>query len=979
MTATDSDLTVTTSAQKAPFVLIDGHSLAFRSYFAFARGREGGLRTSTGIPTSVCYGFLKALLEVMAAEKPAYLAVAFDLGLPTFRHDADETYKEGRPDTPEDFIPDLENLQELLRAFNLPVLTAPGYEADDVIGTLARRASTAGCQVKILSGDQDLFQLINPEQGVSVLHLSNALIRPGTSQGNSHPWEFGPEQVQQKLGILPTQVVDYKALCGDASDNIPGVKGIGPKTAVQLLSQYGSLEQIYASLDQVKGTVRQKLVDSKDAALHSQYLAQIALNVPLEVDLAACQLKGFDTKALVPILEKLEFQSFLAQVSQLQQTFGGPGIEAEAGSGAAGPVDIEDKDLWFFTAAETEAAQSQPEITISPQVIDTPAALTALVERLRTCTDPAAPVAWDTETDSLVPMDANLVGIGCCWDSEEMAYIPLGHRDGDNLDLAMVLSALRPILEDPRYPKALQNAKFDRLVFHFQGIELAGVVFDTMLASYVLNPEGSHNLAELSRRYLGVTAKSYSDLVKKGQTMADLEVQTVADYCGMDVYTTFHLVAKLRAELETLPRLHRLLLEVEQPLEPVLALMEATGIRINQAYLQDLSQALETDLQVIEANAYQAAGEEFNLSSPKQLSEILFEKLNLDRKKSRKTKLGYSTDAATLEKLRGDHPLVDAILEYRTLAKLKSTYVDALPALVHPQTQRLHTDFNQAITSTGRLSSSNPNLQNIPIRTDFSRRIRAAFIPEPDWLLVTADYSQIELRILAHLSQEPQLVNAYQRQEDVHTLTAKLLLEKSLITPQERRLAKIINFGVIYGMGGHRFAREAGVNFNTAKQFIQRFYDRYPGVFTYLKRMEQQAIAQGYVETIQGRRRYFNFESPSLKQLQGKEPQQLADLDTGELRISQYDRGLLRAAANAPIQGSSADIIKIAMIKLQGILHSYQARLLLQVHDELVFEIPPSEWQKLRPQILSAMEQAVYLSIPLQVEIHPGNNWMDAK
>ncbi len=980
MTATDFSSTASTPVQNATFVLIDGHSLAFRSYFAFARGREGGLRTSTGIPTSVCYGFLKALLEVMAAEQPAYLAVAFDLGLPTFRHDADKTYKEGRPDTPEDFIPDLENLKQLLSALNMPVLTAPGYEADDVIGTMARRASSAGCQVKILSGDQDLFQLINPEQGVSVLHLSNAFVRPGAGRG-SQPWEFGPEQVQQKLGILPTQVVDYKALCGDASDNIPGVKGIGPKTAVQLLSQYGSLEQIYASLDQIKGAVRQRLVDSKDAALHSQYLAQIALNVPLEVDLAACQLKGFDTNALVPILEKLELKSFLAQISQLQQTFGGPEISA-AGSkppDSAGPLEIEDKDLWFFTAAETEAAQLLPEITISPQVIDTPAALTALVERLHTCTDPATPVAWDTETDSLVPMDANLVGIGCCWDSEEIAYIPLGHRSGGNLDRAVVLSALRPILEDPGYPKVLQNAKFDRLVFHFQGIELAGVVFDTMLASYILNPEGSHNLAELSRRYLGVTAKSYSDLVKKGQTMADLEVQTVADYCGMDVYGTFHLVAKLRAELDSLPRLQRLLLEVEQPLEPVLALMEATGVRINQAYLQELSQSLETDLQAIEANAYQAAAEEFNLGSPKQLSEILFEKLNLDRKKSRKTKLGYSTDAATLEKLRGDHPLVDAILEYRTLAKLKSTYVDALPALVHPQTQRVHTDFNQAITSTGRLSSSNPNLQNIPIRTDFSRRIRAAFIPESDWLLVTADYSQIELRILAHLSQEPQLVNAYQRQEDVHTLTAKLLLEKSLISPQERRLAKIINFGVIYGMGAQRFAREAGVGFTMAKQFIERFYERYPGVFTYLKRMEQQAIAQGYVETIQGRRRYFNFESPSLKQLRGQPIQEIADLDTGELRISQYDRGLLRAAANAPIQGSSADIIKIAMIKLHQILHPYQARLLLQVHDELVFEIPPGEWQTLRPEILAAMENAVSLSIPLVVEIHSGNNWMDAK
>lgn len=959
-------------------ILIDGHSLAFRSYFAFARGRDGGLRTSTGIPTSVCYGFLKSLIEVLAIEKPEYLAIAFDLGLPTFRHEADATYKDGRPDTPEDFIPDLENLKVLLSALNLPVLTAPGYEADDVIGTLARRASTAGLRVKILTGDQDLFQLISPEQGISVLHLSSNVIRSG--QGTAHPPEFGPEQVQEKLGIAPHQVVDYKALCGDASDNIPGVRGIGPKTAVQLLKDYGSLEQIYASLDQIKGAVRQRLEAGKDAALHSQYMAQIALNVPLEVELERCRLTGFDAKALMPVLEKLEFQSFMGRLSQLQQQFGGETVTDET---VAEPVAPEAEDLWFFSAAETEIAQTEvtKQPLLQPQIIDTPAALADLVQLLRTCTDPAVPVAWDTETNSLSPMDAQLVGIGCCWGPEptDLAYLPLGHSSGGNLELDMVLSALRPILEDPAYPKALQNAKFDRLVLYFQGIELAGVVFDTMLASYVLDPESSHNLTDLSQRYLNVTAQSYSDLVKKGQSLADLDIPTVADYCGTDVYATFHLVSKLRLELEALPQLQRLLLEVEQPLEPVLAQMEATGIRIDRAYLQELSKALEQDLQAIEAKAYQAAEEVFNLGSPKQLSELLFEKLGLDRRKSRKTKLGYSTDAATLEKLQGDHPLVDAILEYRTLSKLKSTYVDALPALVHPRTQRVHTDFNQAITATGRLSSSNPNLQNIPIRTDFSRKIRAAFVPEPGWLLVTADYSQIELRILAHLSQEPQLIHAYQNQEDVHTLTAKLLLEKSEITPEERRLAKIINFGVIYGMGAQRFAREAGVGYATAKQFIERFYERYPQVFAYLKRMEQQAIAQGYVETILGRRRYFNFDSPALRQLQGKDPQELADLELGKLRISTYDRALLRAAANAPIQGSSADIIKIAMIKLAGILRSHEARLLLQVHDELVFEVPPAEWQSLGPQIQVTMEAAFPLSIPLVVDIHAGENWMEAK
>jgi len=958
-----------------PFVLVDGHSLAFRSYYAFARTREGGLRTSQGIPTSVCYGFLKALLEVMESEKPQHLAIAFDLSLPTFRHDADKTYKEGRPDVPEDFVPDLENLKQLLNAFNLPILTAPGYEADDVIGTLARQASQASYQVKILSGDQDLFQLIDLEKGVSVLHLGSAFAQRGN---NVHPREFGPEQVKQKLGILPSQVVDYKALCGDASDNIPGVKGIGAKTAVQLLEQYGSLEQIYASLEQIKGAVRQKLEVGKEAALHSQYMAQLALNVPLAIDLEACQLKGFDSDTLTPILEKLEFQSFLGRISQLQQTFGGSPIEAEGIASA--PVSREDEDLWFFSASDTEAAQ-QAAIAITPRIVDTPEKLTQLVDLLRTYTDPSVPVAWDTETNALSPRDAELVGIGCCWgpDSKDMAYIPVGHKRGSNLDPAAVLSALRPILEDAQYPKVLQNAKFDRSVLHFQGIELAGVVFDTMLASYVLNPEGNHNLSELSLHYLRLMPKSYSDLVTKGQTLADIDIPEVADYCGMDVYTTFHLLPKLRSQLETAPALHHLLLDVEQPLEPVLALMETWGIRIDQPYLNQLSQALEQDLQTLEQQAYTIAGERFNLGSPKQLSEILFEKRNLDRKKSRKTKLGYSTDAATLEKLRGDDPLVDTILEFRTLAKLKSTYVDALPTLVHPQTQRVHTDFNQTITSTGRLSSSNPNLQNIPIRTKFSRQIRAGFVPEPDWLLVTADYSQIELRILAHLSQEPRLVEAYQQQEDVHTLTAQLLLEKQTITPEERRLAKIINFGVIYGMGAQRFAREARVSYAEGKRFIERFYERYPGVFAYLQRMEAQAIAQGYVETIMGRRRYFNFDSPSLRQLRGKEPQEIAAMDLSQLKISNYDRGLLRAAANAPIQGSSADIIKVAMIRLHEVLRPYQARLLLQVHDELVFELPPVEWEELSPQIQSTMEGAADLSIPLVTDIRAGKNWMEAK
>jgi DNA polymerase-1 len=952
----------------AKLLLVDGHSLAFRSYYAFAKGRDGGLRTSTGIPTSVSFGFLKSLIEVVNAEQPNYLAIAFDLGGPTYRHDADDTYKAGRAETPEDFIPDLDNLLEVLGALNLPIVVAQGYEADDVIGTLARQASQQGWQVKILSGDRDLFQLVDNAGLVRVLYLNNAY---GAARGNTVSQEFGPAEVIAKLEVRPDQVVDYKALCGDSSDNIPGVKGIGHKTAVQLLSQYDSLEGVYQSLAEIKGAVQKKLAQGYTEARHSQYMAQIHLDVSLEVKPQDFYLQGFDPQRITPLLEKLEFQSFLRQLPVLQQRLGGS-KEATAQT----QTEADNDDLWFFSAEDTAAVPS-----LTPHIIDTPDKLAWLVEQLQRCTDPNTPVAWDTETTSLSPRDAQLVGMGCCWgkDTEAIAYIPIGHTDGVNLPWEIALNGLRPILEDSIYPKVLQNAKFDRLVLQFQGIQLQGVVFDTMLASYVLNPEGSHNLTDLSRRYLNLTAQSYTTLVPKGKTIADIAIPKVAEYCGLDAYTTFQLMGKLQTDLAQYPRLLRLLSDVELPLEPVLAAMETNGIRIDQGYLHTFSAQLERDLQRLEGQAYDLAGETFNLGSPKQLSDILFRKLELDAKKSRKTKLGYSTDATTLEKLQGDHPLIDILLEYRTLAKLKSTYVDALPTLVRADTQRIHTDFNQAITATGRLSSSNPNLQNIPIRTAFSRQIRAAFIPEPGWMLVTADYSQIELRILAHLSAEPRLIEAYRQNQDVHTLTAQLLLEKDTITAEERRLAKIINFGVIYGMGAQRFSREAGVSYSEAKTFIDRFYERYPGVFAYLQHTEHQAITQGYVETLLGRRRYFVFDSSSLKQLYGKSLEDIATIDLGKLKMSTYERGLLRAAANAPIQGSSADLIKIAMIRLHEAIAPYQARLLLQVHDELILEVHPQDLDTVRLIVQQTMEAALSLDVPLIAEVHTGLNWMAAK
>ncbi|MEB3120627.1 MAG: DNA polymerase I [Snowella sp.] len=963
-------------------ILIDGHSLAFRAYYAFALSRKGPLRTVSGIPTSVCFGFLNSLVQVIESQKPQAIAIAFDRREPTFRHQADVNYKADREETPEDFIVDLRNLRELLAALNLETITYAGYEADDILGTLAHQASQANYQVKIVSGDRDLFQLVDPDKNISVLYLER---NPFQAKGNEGYSEFNEEAVKAKMGVTPAQIVDYKALCGDKSDNIPGVRGIGEKTAVKLLNEYGNLEAIYENLSKIKGAIKTKLETGKADAEHSRHLAEIVTNVPLENSLETFHLTGFDRVALKSVLEKLELRTFLEKLNQLQGQFGGEIITPPPS--VITPIESSDpQQLSLFKTAETpikiepNPSYHQPQTLIQPEIIDTLEKLNNLVQKLQTYTNPEFPVAWDTETTGLDPFSSDLVGIGCAWGKEitEIAYFPVGHTDGQQLEKSTVLEALKPILESDRYPKVFQNAKFDRLIFKHQGINLQGVVLDTMLASYVLHPEQNHNLTDLCRRYLpNIVALSYKDLgIPKGKNISQVSIEIVANYCGLDAYSTLLLVPKLRAELSGLPELEKLLLTIEQPLEPILAAMEDRGIRIDVNYLQELSQQLEQDLHRIETEAYVLAGEQFNLGSPKQLGEILFEKLGLNLKKSRKTKTGYSTDHATLEKLQGDHPLIDEILNHRTLSKLKSTYVDALPMLVNPKTQRVHTDFNQTVTTTGRLSSSNPNLQNIPIRTEFSRKIRQAFIPKENWILVSADYSQIELRILAHLSQEPVLLEAYRNHQDVHEVTARLLFDKEIITPAERNLGKTINFGVIYGMGAQRFAREAGVSSEEGRKFIDRYRQKYAQVFNYLETMKKCAIADGFVTTIEGRRRYFEFGSQSLRKLRGGDPQ---SLDLEAIDFNYTDGQLLRSAANAPIQGSSADLIKIAMVKIDKILANYEAKLLLQVHDELIFEMPIEEWEILETQIKRTMEEAVSLSIPLVVEIHAGKNWMEAK
>ena len=980
------------AADKPLLLLVDGHSLAFRSFYAFSKGGEGGLATKDGRPTSVTYGFLKSLLDIGRSLTPQGVAIAFDTAEPTFRHVADANYKAHRDVAPEVFFQDLEQLQEILREqLQLPLCMAPGYEADDVLGTLANRSAEQGWRVRILSGDRDLFQLVDDRRDIAVLYMGG-----GPYAKNSGPTLIDEEGVVGKLGVMPEKVVDLKALTGDSSDNIPGVRGVGPKTAINLLKENGDLDAIYAALSEVeaegpkasrgaiKGALKGKLSSDRDNAYLSRKLAEILVDIPLPEE-PRLPLAAVNAAALSSSLEDLELNSLLRQVNGFTVTFSAAGTAAAL----TGGDDDGAKDGKVRADTVEDAGADDRTPMLRPQLISTAADLAALMQRLMAITDAATPVALDTETTALNPFQAELVGIGVCWgdEPEALAYIPIGHRPAEDLTaeqiqqlpLESVLTALAPWLASGSHPKALQNAKYDRLILLRHGLALEGVVIDTLLADYLRDAAAKHGLEVMAEREFGFSPTAYSDLVGKKQTFADVAIEPASQYCGMDVHVTRRLALRLRGQLEAMgPQMVQLLMQVEQPLEPVLALMEATGIRIDVPYLAELSSEMGSTLERLEADAKQAAGTDFNLGSPKQLGELLFGTLGLDRRKSRRTKTGFSTDATVLEKLENDHPVVPLVLEHRVLSKLKSTYVDALPQLVEAETGRVHTDFNQAVTATGRLSSSNPNLQNIPVRTEYSRRIRKAFLPQKGWTLISADYSQIELRILTHLSGEDVLQEAYRSGDDVHALTARLLLEKDEISSDERRLGKTINFGVIYGMGAQRFARETGVSQAEAKEFLTKYKQRYPKVFAFLELQERLALSRGYVETILGRRRPFHFDRNGLGRLLGKDPLEI-DLDVA--RRGGMEAQQLRAAANAPIQGSSADIIKVAMVQLQAALQSQAlpARLLLQVHDELVLEVEPDALEATRNLVVTTMENAVQLSVPLVAETGVGANWMEAK
>ncbi|MFL0779813.1 MAG: DNA polymerase I [Prochlorococcus sp.] len=979
---------------KPMLLLVDGHSLAFRSFYAFSKGGEGGLATKDGTPTSVTFGFLKSLLDHSKGLSPQGLVIAFDTPEPTFRHKADSNYKAHRDVAPEIFFQDLKQLQEILEnQLQLPLCLAPGYEADDVLGTLANQAASDGWRIRILSGDRDLFQLVDDQRDIAVLYMGG-----GPYAKNSGPSLIDEAGVLAKLGVTPEKVVELKALTGDSSDNIPGVKGVGPKTAITLLKENGDLDGIYAALSEletegekasrgaIKGALKSKLSSDRDNAYLSRHLAEILVDIPLP-QAPRLELGSVDNEGLTTRLKALELGSLVRQVPNFVATFSSGGFSANRHE-----IETDKSTQQPTDALSTTSATSKPNElpALQPNLITNPTELKALMEFLMGCRNRLAPVALDTETTDLNPFRAELVGIGVCWGEgqKELAYIPIGHHqpaellNGDatsQLPLEVVLKTMAPWLASANNPKALQNAKYDRLILLRHGLTLEGVVMDTLLADYLRDAAAKHGLEVMAEREFNFTPTSFNELVGKGQTFADVAIPTASLYCGMDVHVTRRLALRLRQQLETMgAKLLTLLEQVEQPLEPVLAVMEATGIRIDLPYLKELSVELGNTLNQLEEQAHKAAGMNFNLASPKQLGELLFETLGLNRKKSRRTKTGWSTDATVLEKLEADHPVVPLVLEHRILSKLRSTYVDALPQLVEAETGRVHTDFNQAVTATGRLSSSNPNLQNIPVRTKFSRRIRKAFLPQEGWQLLSADYSQIELRILTHLSGEEVLQEAYRSGDDVHALTARLLLNKDEVSPDERRLGKTINFGVIYGMGAQRFARETGVSQSEAKDFLSLYKQRYPKVFAFLELQERLALSKGYVETLLGRRRPFNFDRNGLGRLLGKDPMEI-DLEVA--RRGGMEAQQLRAAANAPIQGSSADIIKVAMVQLQRQINetALPARLLLQVHDELVLEVNPTALEAVQKLVISTMEQAVKLSVPLVVETGVGDNWREAK
>ena len=880
--------------------LIDGSSYLYRAFFAI-----GHLSNAKGLPTNAIYGFTQMLLKVVKEHRPDYLVVIFDSKAPTFRSEVYKEYKANRPAMPEGLAPQIPYIKKIIEGYRIALLEMEGFEADDLIGTVAKKLESE-VDVVVITGDKDILQLVSDRIQV---------------YDTMKEKRFGVEEVIGRFGVSPEQVVEVMGLAGDAIDNIPGVPGIGEKTAIQLIKTYGSIENLLAHVEEIpQKKLKENLKAHGDLARLSRQLATIHTDVPVDSQLKDFSVSPPDLKNLKEIFKELEFNKLLKEL-----------FDEKASTGA-------ERDYRLVMDRND---------------------LSALLEELRK----NATFSIDLETTSPYPMWADLVGISLSYIPHQAFYIPLGHQGGPNqqLPLSWTLEQLKPILEDTKVKKVGQNIKYDWIVLKRYGIHLHGIEGDTMIASYLLDPtKHNHNLIEIAQEYLDRSVTDYKEVVGTGMkavTFDQIGLEKARDYSCEDADVTLQLSQLLFPRLKE-EGFKDLFDRVEMPLVTVLAKMEMNGVKIDLDLLQGYSKEIEAQLQQKMDRIYAFAGEVFNINSSQQLAKILFDKLKLPVVK--KTKTGASTDVEVLTKLSLQHDLPLEILSYRNLSKLKSTYVDALPKLIHPKTGRVHTSYNQTVTATGRLSSSDPNLQNIPIRTEEGNRIRQAFIPEKGWLLVSADYSQIELRLLAHLSKDETLIKAFQNGEDIHARTASEIFEVPIerVTPSMRREAKVINFGIIYGMSAYGLSQQLGIEPKIAQDYIDGYFKKYTGVQAYIENSLKGARQKGYVTTLLHRRRY------------------LPDIDSPTVVVRQATE---RMAVNTPLQGTAADIIKVAMIRIQnGIEESgLSTKMIMQVHDELVFEVPEEELQEAIPMIQNEMETVMDLSVPLKISIDSGRNWAE--
>lgn len=924
-------------------VLIDGHALAYRVFYALP---IEAFSTKDGEPTNATYGFTRTIVELLQKkDAPKYLAVTFDAGL-TFREELFSDYKGTRAKMPDELGMQIGRIHQVLEAMNIPIFELEGYEADDLLGTICRQAGKMGIPVHIITGDRDLLQLVDE---YTIVEL------PPTPR-EKEPQRFDVAAVTAKYGVTPAQFVDYKALIGDKSDNIPGVKGIGEKTAASLLQQYDTLDNVYANLDQLKGAVRSKLEEGKEMAYLSQKLSQIITDAPIEIKIEACVVGDYDRTELLKMFQELEFRSLAKQFSQALEE-----------------------------APQVVSTEEQPATEVI--VVRTDKELKELVKVL----NKAAEISFDVETTAIDKMSAELVGICLATVEGTGYYIPVGHLAGPaqntsgqmdlfagapklaegQLPLQQVLEAIRPALTNAKIPKIAHNAKYDYTVLDRYGVQVAPITFDTMIAEWLTDPASKFlGLKELAFHRLGIEMTHIEELIGKGKgqtTFAEAPIEEAAKYGAADADMTLRLSHKLWPQIKELG-LERLLVEIEMPLIPVLSSMEQVGVGIDVPFFKEMSKELDGRMVELEKEIGAIAGHPFNINSTQQLSDVLFKELNLPKEGLRKTSSGhYSTAADVLDSIQplDTTGIIKLISEYRELGKLKSTYVDAMPTMVNPRTGRLHTSFNQAGAITGRIASNTPNLQNIPIRTEVGQKIRRGFVSRPGWVFLAADYSQIELRILAHVTKDEELVEAFRLDQDIHRATAAAVFSvpPEAVTFNQRRFAKVVSFGIIYGMGPYRLTRDSELTLAEAEKYIAAYFKRFPGIRHYLDETMEQAKQQGYVETLLGRRRYF-----PIFMVKG-----------GTLNQQAVARAE-REAVNHPIQGTAADIVKYAMIQLhEKLMEKYQARMIVQVHDELLIEVPESEVEEVKPLVEDVMCNAVKLDVPLKVEASVGRNWLEIK